>query len=78
MPIVIGAASMMSGYTRLTYAIVVLMLEASDSFELAIPMFLAVWSSNIVGSLLTTSLFEREIRGKQMPFLRGTCPQETR
>lgn len=64
MPIIIGAASMMAGYTRLTYAIVVIMLEASDSFNLAVPMFLAVWSSNMVGSLLSTSMFERELRGK--------------
>lgn len=76
MPIIIGAAAMMSGYTRWTYSIVVVMLEASDSFNLAVPMLCAVWTCNVVGNLLTTSLFERELRGKQMPFLRGTCPKE--
>ena len=77
LPIIIGAACMISGQTRLTYSVVVLILEASNSFDLAVPMFLAVWCSNTVGSFLTTSLFKREIRGKQMPFLSGQCPPET-
>jgi H+/Cl- antiporter ClcA len=64
MPMVIGAASMMASYTRLTYSIVLLVLEASNSFSLAVPMLVAVWVSNCVANLFTTSLFEREIRGK--------------
>jgi H+/Cl- antiporter ClcA len=63
-PIIIGAASMVSGYTRLTYSIVILMLEASDSFNLAVPMFLAVWCSNITSNYISTSLFARELRTK--------------
>lgn len=77
LPIIVGAACMISGQTRLTYSVIVLVLEASGSFDLAVPMFLAVWCSNTVGSFMTTSLFQREIRGKQMPFLSGNCPQET-
>lgn len=64
LPIIVGAACMISGQTRLTYSVIVLVLEASGSFDLAVPMFLAVWCSNTVGSLITTSLFQREIRGK--------------
>jgi len=56
---------MMSGYTRLSYSVVLLMLEASDSFNLAVPMLFAVWTTNITAAFLTTSLFERELRGKQ-------------
>ena len=76
LPVIIGAASMIAGYTRLTYSVVILVLEACDSFNLAIPMLIAVWASNCVGNLLTTSLYERELRGKQMPFLRGVCPEQ--
>ena len=76
MPVIIGAASMIAGYTRLTYSVVLLVLEACDSFNLAIPMLIAVWASNCIANLLTTSLYERELRGKQMPFLRGVCPEQ--
>jgi H+/Cl- antiporter ClcA len=68
----------MSGHTRLTYSVVVLVLEACDSFNLAVPMFLGVWTANVVANLFTTSLLDRELRGKQMPFLRGVCPEATR
>ena len=71
---VLGAACMMSGYTRLTYSIVLLVLEACDSFNLAVPMFLAVWTANVVANTFTTSLLHKELRGKQMPFLSGVCP----
>lgn len=64
LPIIIGATSMVSGYTRLTYSIVLLMLEASDSFDLAVPMILAVWISNITSNFISTSLFARELRNK--------------
>lgn len=77
LPIIIGAACMLSSYTRLSYSIVVLMLETSNSFNLAIPMILAVFTSKTVADLLTNGLFDREIRDEQMPMLKGVCPPET-
>jgi H+/Cl- antiporter ClcA len=54
-----------------------LMLETTNSFNLAAPMVVAVWTSRAVSNLISTSIYERELRGKQMPFLRGVCPAET-
>lgn len=68
---------MMSGYTRLSYSAVILMLEATNSFNFAIPMILAVWITRLIANFLCTSLYERELRSKQMPFLSGKCPAET-
>lgn len=64
MPIIVGAASMVSGYTRLTYSIVLLILEASNSFDLAVPVILAVWVSNFTSKHISTSIFARELRNK--------------
>lgn len=73
MPLVLGAASMMSSYTRLSYSIVVLMLETSNSFNLAIPMIIAVFTSKTVADWINNGLFDREVRNLQMPLLKGTC-----
>jgi H+/Cl- antiporter ClcA len=53
---------MLAANTRLSYSIVVLMLEATGSFTLAIPMILAVFTTKFVADLMTNSLFDREIR----------------
>jgi H+/Cl- antiporter ClcA len=65
---------MMSSYTRLSYSVVVLMLETSNSFNLAIPMIVAVFTSRTVADLFTNSLFDREVRSDQLPVLKGTVP----
>jgi len=74
LPLILGAACMLAANTRLSYSIVVLMLEATGSFTLAIPMILAVFTTKFVADLLTNSLFDREIRDLQMPMLKGVCP----
>lgn len=72
--IVIAGTSMMVGYTRLTYSITVIMLETTNSFDLVIPVMLSTFISHQVGYLISQSLYERAIRGKQIPLLRGTPP----
>ncbi len=62
LPLVLGAASMMSSYTRLSYSIVVLMLETTNSFNLAIPMIVAVFTTRTVADWFNNGLFDREIR----------------
>jgi len=64
LPLILGAACMMSSYTRLSYSIIVLMLECSDSFNLAVPMIIAVFTSHCVSECFTNSIFEREIRAE--------------
>jgi H+/Cl- antiporter ClcA len=62
LPLILGAACMLAANTRLSYSIVVLMLEATGSFTLAIPMILAVFTTKFVADLMNNSLFDREIR----------------
>lgn len=78
-PVLIGAACMMSGYTKLTYSVILLMLEATSSTSLVIPLVFAIVTTQQVTKRLTrTSLLDRELRQKQVPFLRGSCPKATR
>lgn len=74
LPLIIGAAAMMASTTRLSYSIVVLMLEACNAFNIAIPVIIAVFTSKMVADLLTNSLYDREIRDENIPLLTGTCP----
>lgn len=69
---------MMTATTRLSYSVVVLMLEASNAFNLAIPMIIAVFCAKIVGDSFTISLYERELRDENIPLLTGHCPLKTR
>lgn len=78
LPLVIGAASMIASTTRMSYSIVVLMLEAANAFNLAIPMIIAVFTAKLTGDLLTNSLYEREIRECNLPVLTGSCPPRNR
>ena len=78
LPLIIGAAAMMASTTRLSYSIVVLMLECSNAFNLAIPMIIAVFASKMVGDMLTIGIFERELRDANIPLLTGSVPLESR
>jgi len=75
LPLIIGAACMITSTTRLSYSIVVLMLEASSAFSIAIPMIIAVFTSKMIADLFTISLYDREIRDANIPLLTGSCPK---
>lgn len=55
---------MISSYTRLSYSVVVLMLEATNAFNLVIPMIIAVFVSRTVADLFNNSIFMYEVREK--------------
>jgi len=71
-PILTGAGAMLSAYCRLTYSLVVIMLETTSSINLFIPMMLAVMIARAVGNIFTRSLYERALRMKQMPVLQNS------
>lgn len=77
-PILLGAGAMLAGYIQLTYSLVVIMMETTDSFNLFIPFMITITTSRAIGKLCTRSLYERAIRTKQMPLLRESAPEETR
>ena len=76
-PVLVAAGSMLSAYTRLTYSLVLIMLETTGSINIFIPMMIGAMMARATGNLLTNSLYDRAIRAKQLPFLRGSPPFET-
>ena len=73
--IVIGCGAVMAGYTRMTYAIGLILMETSRDLEVFIPMMFAILISNIVGEMFTRGLYVRATRTKQMPILPAQIPK---
>ena len=76
--VLVGAGAMLSGYCRLTYSLVVIMLETTSSINIFLPMMVGILCARATGNLLTNSLYDRALRMKQMPFLRSSCPDSTK
>lgn len=72
--IVISAAAVLAGYTRLTYSLAVIMMETAQTMNLFVPMFFAVAISYKVGEQFTRGLYVRGLRGKQIPMLMDVIP----
>jgi len=69
---------MLSAYCRLTYSLVVIMLETTSSINIFLPMMVGIMVARAVGNLISPSLYDRALRMKQMPFLRADCPETTK
>jgi chloride channel 7 len=66
----IGSAAMLSGFTRMTAAVTVIIIEATASLDVLAPIILAcVVSRAVAGALIGPSLDERLIVAKGVPFL---------
>jgi chloride channel 7 len=77
-PVLVGAGAMLSSYCRLTYSLVVIMLETTSSINIFMPMMIGILTARAVGNLFTGSLYDRALRAKQMPFLRSSCPASSK
>lgn len=64
----------MAGYTRMTYSLAVIIMETSNDIQIFLPIMMCVGISNSVGAYFTRSLYERAIRGKQIPMINGDVP----
>ena len=73
----VGAGAMIAGFSQLSYSLVVIMLETTNSFDLFIPMTIGIACSRGISMLCTQSLYDRSIRAKQMPFLLEKAPEST-
>lgn len=74
----IGAAAFVSSWCRLTYSIVLIILEIAGSLDLFLPLMIAVAISNSVSMIFNRGLFQYGLRGKQLPFLRNHIPHDKR
>lgn len=72
--VLVGAGAMLSGYCRLTYSLVVIMLETTSSINIFLPMMIAIMCARGVANTMSGSLYDRALRMKQMPFLRANPP----
>jgi H+/Cl- antiporter ClcA len=62
--IIIGINAMMSGYTRMTYALSVILLETTQIINLYIPATFSIIIAKKVGDSFTRGLYARAVRGK--------------
>lgn len=64
----------MAGDTRMTYSLAVIIMETSNDIQIFMPMMVTIGISNFVGYAFTRSLYERAVRGKQMPVIKERVP----
>ena len=72
--IVLGCAGFMAGYTRMTYSLAVIIMETANDIQIFVPIMITITVSNYIAYFFTRSLYERAIRGKQMPLIRDWIP----
>ena len=72
--VVLGCGAYLSGYTRMTYSIAVILLETSNSLSMFVPLTLTILVANQTGEIFTRGLYERACRAKQMPIIMEDVP----
>jgi len=72
--VILGMGAMLAGYTRMTYSLVVIVMETSQNVNIFIPVVIAVGMSNFMGGICNRSLYEKAVRAKQMPILIPSVP----
>ena len=72
--IIIGMAAMLASYTRMTYSLAVIVMETCQNLNIFMPIIITIGFANMTGSQFTRGLYDRAVRGKQMPILKGKLP----
>lgn len=72
--IILACGGFMAGYTRMTYSLAVIIMETSNDIQIFMPMMVTIGIANFVGYGFTRSLYERAVRGKQMPVIKERIP----
>ena len=62
--VLVGAGAMLSAYCRLTYSLVVIMLETTSSINIFLPMMIGIMTARAVGNTISPSLYDRALRMK--------------
>ena len=77
-PILVSVGAMLSAYCRMTYSLVVVMLETTSSINIFVPMIIAVMVSRYVANFFTPSLYAKAIMSKGIPILPEKAPIKNR
>lgn len=73
---ILGAAAVLSGATRLTYCLVVIMLETSSNVDLFLPIIFTLFTSYGSGFILNPrSIYKGALRSKNIPILNKSIPK---
>ncbi|CDW84850.1 h(+) cl(-) exchange transporter 7-like isoform 2 [Stylonychia lemnae] len=76
---ILGATAVLSGSTRMTYSLAVIMLETTSSVELFFPIIFTLFASYGTGALLINkSIYLSALRSKNIPLLSKDIPRENR
>lgn len=67
--IILGCSGMLAGYTGMTYSICIIMMETSMRLNLFVPIVFTILLSSKISSFFTRGLYERAVRGKQLPII---------
>lgn len=70
----IGAASVLAGYSRLSFSLAVIMLETTENVNLFLPIIFALFISFNVGRIFNRSLYAASLVSKSVPFLVEQVP----
>ena len=71
---IIGAASMLAGYSRLSFSLAVIMLETTENVNLFLPIIFALFVSFAIGGIFNKSMYAGAVRVKGYPFLNEKVP----
>lgn len=71
---IIGAASVLAGYSRMSFSLAVIMLETTENVNLFLPMIFSLFISFAVGRLFNRSIYIAALGSKNVPFLIETVP----
>jgi len=73
----VGSAAMLSGFTHMTIAVVVILVEAAHDLSLVSPLMLSIFISHIVSKCVNTHSYDEAlILRKGVPFLESELPRE--
>ena len=71
---IIGSASILAGYTRLSFSLAVIMLETTENVGLFLPIIISLFVSFGIGRIFNRSLYVGSVRFKNIPFLIEEVP----
>lgn len=71
---IIGAASVLAGYSRLSFSLAVIMLETTENVNLFLPIIFTLFISFAVGRLFNRSMYSTALVKKSVPFLVEQVP----
>jgi len=68
----IGAAAILGGMARMTIAGCIIVLEAAGNITYLLPLMVTFAASRYTGNAINESMYDMQIRLKEMPFLEGS------